>query len=300
MTGAEPVKRTAEIEEWTNRAVIHPVSSRLTPWLARLGVSPNAVSLAGMACGLAAGMAYHRSVAGPAYAVAGLLLMLAWHVLDGADGQLARLTHTQSATGKVLDGICDYVTFGAVYVGLAAALGQRHGGWVWFLVAASGACHAVQSAAYELQRQDYEFWGRGKASAELPDLSAPPQDGALAGRVAARLHRLYARAQLLGGGLDPAGRVRLARLMRAGPEDALRSAYRAAFAPRVRRWSVMSANYRTLAIFLFAVSGAPLLYFVWEARFLSLLSTADQADAGRADGPGLASTRREAGRVPAR
>ena len=97
MTGAEPVKRTAEIEEWTNRVVIHPVSSRLTPWLARLGVSPNAVSLAGMACGLAAGMAYHRSVAGPAYAVAGLLLMLAWHVLDGADGQLARLTHTQGA-----------------------------------------------------------------------------------------------------------------------------------------------------------------------------------------------------------
>ena len=88
--------------------------------------------------------------------------------MDGADGQLARLTKTYSELGKVLDGICDYVTFTAVYVGLGLALSARLGGWVWWVIALSGICHAVQSAAYELQRQNYNFLGWGRESAALP------------------------------------------------------------------------------------------------------------------------------------
>ena len=312
MAEAEAVKRTVEIEEATNTYVIHPMSSRLTPVLARLGVKPNAVSLTGMACGMAAGLAYHRYAAGLAYPVVGLLLMIVWHVLDGADGQLARLTRSQSQSGKVLDGICDYVTFAAVYAGLASALSRQHGAWVWLLVIAAGACHAVQAASYELQRQDYEFWGWNKKSAELPDL-AVPVNGAVPGH-AARLHRLYARTQLFGAGMDEETRRTIARALRSGTDQAgIRGRYRAVFAPGIRRWSVLSANYRTLAIFLFTVAHAPLLYFVFEttllnvalvvllgrkrrvaARFIGLLAgTEDRAE------PGPASTRRAAGRQPA-
>ena len=111
--GAEPARRLEEIEDPTNLWFVHPLSERLVPLLARAGVHPNAVSLAGMACGAAAGFSYHR-VHDPRAVVAGFALMLAWHVLDGADGQLARVTGKQSPTGKVLDGVCDYVTFAAV------------------------------------------------------------------------------------------------------------------------------------------------------------------------------------------
>ena len=34
--------------------------------------------------------------------------MLAWHVTDGADGDLARLKGTASPTGELVDGVCDY------------------------------------------------------------------------------------------------------------------------------------------------------------------------------------------------
>ena len=313
MAEAEAVKRTSEIEEATNTHVIHPISSRLTPLLARLGVKPNAVSLTGMACGLAAGLAYHRYTSGVAYPVVGFVLMILWHVLDGADGQLARLTRSQSQSGKVLDGICDYVTFTAVYIGLASTLSRQHGLWVWMLVIAAGACHAVQAASYELQRQDYEFWGRNKKSAELPDLAAVQANGIVPGH-AARLHRLYARTQLFGAGMDGDARRTITRALRSAADQArIRALYRAVFAPEVRRWSVMSANYRTLAIFLFTVFHAPLLYFVFEitvlnvalvvllgrkrrvvARFIGLLRQAeDPAE------PGPASTRRAAGTQPA-
>ena len=278
------MRRLAEIEDPTNLWVIHPVSNRLTPVLAALGVPANAVSLAGMACGALAGVAYYH-VRDPRFVAAGFALMVAWHVLDGVDGQLARLTNTQSPSGKVLDGMCDYVTFAAVYAGLGAALAQRHGGWVWAVVALSGLCHAVQSAIYETQRQDYLFWGWGRASAALDGPGAAgPHPGAATGlgRVAAGLHLLYARVQALAGGVTPAARSRLAAILEAEPERvaAIRLLYRTMFAAPVRRWSVLSANTRTLGLFAFALAGVPLGYFCAEivglgAVLLVLLSRQD-------------------------
>ena len=275
MNIAEPVRRTSEIEEATNLYVIHPIASRLVPLLARLHVSPNAVSVAGMVFGMMAGVAYfhYRDFR---LAILGFLLMVAWHVMDGADGQLARLTRSQSQSGKVLDGICDYVTFIAVYAGLAIALSRQYGTWVYGLVVLAGMCHAVQAAVYEVQRQEYNFWGWGRKSAELPDLDALPRDvGTMSfgQRTADRLHRLYLGVQLLAVGVNIESRRRLSASLQSRPERAasVRRWYREVFAPTVRRWSVLSANYRTLGIFLFSLLQIPLYYFCFEIIGLSAI-----------------------------
>lgn len=262
---SEPVRRASEIEEITNLYVIHPVSSFLTPWLARLGITPNAVSLTGMAFGILAGFAYYH-YQDLRWAVAGFVLMIAWHVMDGADGQLARLTHAQSELGKILDGICDYVTFIAVYSALAAALSRDIGGWSWLLAVVAGLCHAVQSAAYEAQRQEYSFWGLGRKSAELtfPSSSGP---GGRAPQPMEILYRLYVGAQLLVSGQVVEFRDRLAAAIgRAAPDraTAIRARYREVFAPAVRHWSILSANYRTIGIFIATALGRPHYYFVFE------------------------------------
>ena len=259
----EPVRRASEIEEITNLYVIHPVSNFLTPRFARLGIPPNAVSLAGMGFGVLAAFAYchYRDLR---WAVAGFLLMIAWHVMDGADGQLARLTNAQSELGKVLDGVCDYVTFVAVYVALAAALARGMGGRAWALAVVAGVFHAFQSAVYEAERQEYAYWGLGKASAKLA--MPPPADDEAAAPVAA-LHRLYVGAQLLVTGQAVAFHRRLAEAFeKAGPAgaDAIRERYREIFAPAVRRWSILSANYRTIGIFIGAAIGRPDYYFLFE------------------------------------
>ncbi len=79
------------------------------------------VSSFGMICGLLAGFCYYN-YQNPLFAVLGFALMFMWHVFDGADGQLARATQNFSEIGKVIDGVCDYVTFISVYVGLSLAL----------------------------------------------------------------------------------------------------------------------------------------------------------------------------------
>ncbi len=269
-----------EIEEFSNRWLIHPLSARLTPLLARAGVHPNAVSLAGMACGVLAGLAYH-GYEETWRVLAGFALMLAWHVLDGADGQLARLTGKQSPTGKVLDGICDYVTFTAVYAGLASALQGRLGAWAWVLAVAAGLCHAVQAAAYEVQRQEYNFWGLGRASASFASAGAP-REGLPGG-----LHRAYERLQFAASGASPEFHARLSAALASGPDGgaAMRERYRQMFAPSVRRWAVLSSNHRTLGIFLFSLAGIPQGYFWFDiigfTAILLLLRRARRASYAR-------------------
>ncbi|MDB5393117.1 MAG: CDP-diacylglycerol--serine O-phosphatidyltransferase [Rhodospirillales bacterium] len=276
MDTSEPIRRTSEIEEITNLYLIHPTASSLTPLFARLGISPNAISLTGMVFGILAGFAYYH-YQDRRYVIAGFILMVAWHVMDGVDGQLARLTHSQSQLGKILDGICDYVTFIAVYSGLAAALSGEMGSWVWVLAIVAGLCHAVQSAMYELQRQEYNFWGWDRKSAELlaPDaLPASDADGSMVPRLLDMIYRLYVRCQLHAAGIMVEFRQRLAMTLEAEPERAelIRERYRALFAPSVRQWSVMSANYRTLGIFIAALIGGPQYYFWFETVIFSLIS----------------------------
>jgi phosphatidylglycerophosphate synthase len=266
---SESIRRESEIEEITNLYVIHPVSNFLTLSFVKLGITPNAVSLAGMGFGILAGFAYHR-YRDPRWAVIGFLLMVAWHVMDGADGQLARLTNTQSELGKVLDGICDYVTFAAVYSALAWSLSREMGESAWLLAVIAGTAHAVQSAAYEAQRQEYSFWGLDKKSAKL----AMPRTAGGAPGPMGWMHRLYIGAQLLVTGPATQFRSRLAEeIEKAGPEGAavLRARYRAIFAPAIRRWSILSANYRTIGLFVGALIGLPQYYFLFEIFGFSVI-----------------------------
>jgi phosphatidylglycerophosphate synthase len=268
-TGDVPVRRTSEIEELSNLYFIHPLAGRLVPFFARLRVTPNAVSILGMLFGILSAFAYYRYW-NLRSAVTGFALMIAWHVMDGADGQLARFTGSYSYFGKVLDGIADNVTFCAVYTALAISLSHEHGDWIYWLVALSAVCHMIQSASYETQRQEYEYLGWGKKPQEPAPRNSPERgrDGPPVIRwLFDSLHRLF----FVGMSFPTAGISRkfretmAAAMQRAPGQTALiRQQYRETMAPRIRSWSILSANYRTLGIFLCALLKAPEYYFEFE------------------------------------
>jgi len=224
------------------------------------------VSLTGMGCGVLAGLAYYHYRDSLAASI-GFCLMIAWHIADGADGQLARLTNTQSELGKVLDGICDYVTFISVYAGLALAMARQDGASVLLLVALAGACHAAQSAAYEAERQDYVFWAwkRGSMPASIRPVVGNRETSGLFGA----LLGAYEFLQSLMGNSVGFNRALYAKLDANPAGDEIRARYRERFAPAIRHWSILSSNYRTLAIFICAFIRAPALYFCFEIIVLS-------------------------------
>jgi phosphatidylglycerophosphate synthase len=274
MTMNDEIKRTGEIEEFTNLYIIHPISSWLVPKFIDLKITPNMVSSMGMVCGLLAGLCYYN-YNNPIFAVFGFMLMFMWHVFDGADGQLARATKNFSEIGKVIDGVCDYVTFISVYVGISLALMPIFGAQIWFLSIFAGLCHAVQSGAYELQRSEYDYWGKGKTSADLPsinDLIEAGKDKSSLGQIANQLHIGYIKMQYAFSGVDHKFRHSLKEVLSLAPEkeDEIRALYREVYAPAVNNWSLLCANYRTFAIFIASISGEPQYYFWFEVVVLNL------------------------------
>jgi len=270
----ESVRRTIEIEETTNLYLFVPISHWLVPKLAFLRITPNMVSLTGMAFGVTAGLAYFHYM-DYRFAILGFLLMCICHVLDGADGALARMTNTQSEFGKFIDGICDYVIFIVVYVSLALAMVPSYGIGIWFVMLLAGISHAFQAGAYELQRQEYDFWGYGKKAAELPELTNLKRlssDLSFFGKIATVMSHYYTRMQYRFSGLDLGFRPTLRKYIAENPDkiDLFRADYRRKFAPIVRTWGIMCANYRTYAIFIACIIQQPIVYFILEIILLNL------------------------------
>ena len=273
----ESVQRTSEIEEATNRLLVHPASRALVTPLARWGVSPNAVSLAGLAFGAGAAVAYYHYESWP-MVLLGFALMVGWHVLDGADGQLARLTGQTSEIGRMLDGVVDHVSFVLVYLALAAAAAQDVGAWVWGLAAAAGVSHAVQANAYEGQRLAYDVWVRGKDSARFPSVEAFREDlRGLRGadRALGGLYLLYLKLQRqTGADVGPLPR-RLAEVARQpGGAARVAEAYRATHLAGIQRWNALCSNYRTVGIAVACFVGSPVYFFAFEAIVLNVVFVA--------------------------
>lgn len=92
---------------------IDPALDRIAAGLARAGLGADAVTVAGLATGLAAALAIALGAV-----AAGLLLILVSRLADGLDGALARQTKTTDL-GGYLDIVFDYVFYGAIPLAFA-------------------------------------------------------------------------------------------------------------------------------------------------------------------------------------
>ncbi len=102
------------------RLVDRKISLAITKRLASTSVSPTSVTLFSILCGLVAGgiLAFGGYAAG----VLGASLFLLSTILDGCDGELARLKFQESKLGALVDILGDNLVHIAVFGGLAAGL----------------------------------------------------------------------------------------------------------------------------------------------------------------------------------
>jgi len=103
----------------------------LTRWLARLGLRPNQVTVAGAAVSVAA---LWPLATGRLHL--GLLLVIAGGLADGLDGYLARLSNEVSRRGGFMDSVLDRVADAALLIGLSFYfLGQGRSLWAGLALA---------------------------------------------------------------------------------------------------------------------------------------------------------------------
>lgn len=225
----------------------------------RLGITPNAITIASIFIGVAAGICFYPTDIW--VNIAGLLLLILANSFDSADGQLARMTKQYSQLGRILDGMAGDFWFIAIYVCICLRTNATapwfadHSWVVWTIAVAAGACHAFQAAMADYYRQMHLQVVNGKS--ELEDSSA--------------LHDKYSRAR----GLQKlimslyVGYTRCQESLTTNAQKLRRrgrlpAEFRAKSLPLMKWANVLTFNWRSITLAICLLAGAPWVYFVCE------------------------------------
>lgn len=205
------VGKPREVEGVLDLYLIRPSGYLIARAVYPTAIGPNTLSVLAVVFGWASAWGFYRAAAGEDVALWGAfagLMMWIHSAFDSADGQLARWRDETSELGRVIDGLCDYLTFLAIYLAIGAGLAVRFDAYTApiFAVAVVGALsHALQCALVEYQRNLYRAHVYG---------TPMPESGGPAGRAERppswlqALHRGYAAVQqLLCGSSEELSRV---------------------------------------------------------------------------------------------
>jgi phosphatidylglycerophosphate synthase len=113
------------VEEYIDLVLYRPIAFLLVKSLYKTNVTPNHLTLVALTFGVIAGFLYSFGLQTTTIVAACLYFLFI--VLDCSDGQLARLKKNGTPVGRILDGIADYTTAVAVYVGIALGYSQKNG-----------------------------------------------------------------------------------------------------------------------------------------------------------------------------
>jgi phosphatidylglycerophosphate synthase len=258
------VSRPRELQDPLNFHVYHPLARRLARLLVPTPVTPNMVSVLSLFCLIAAAFAFTR-MAWPQNALTGLLFMLLWHIVDGADGDLARMTGRASATGELVDGVCDYAGNVFMYFAFAFLADDIWGGWAWILAVAAGASHVLQTNHAETQRRLYLWRAYG-----VPWLrNAQAEADAVFHRKSwfTRYFGFWAVGYLwlserMTPGANPIDRALAAAAGDPAETERIRATVRESYAPTMWLPMLLGANPKTFLIAGAILAGSPIWYFL--------------------------------------
>jgi phosphatidylglycerophosphate synthase len=184
-------------EHWFGRLYMRKLSPYATVVFARLGWSPNAVTVCFMLAGVAAGVL--TAVPGLAAAIGVALLIQLYLLFDCSDGELARYTGRFSATGVYLDRMGHYIAEALLLAGLGVRA-QGHfslsGGYVSAGLAAAICATLIKA---ETDTVIVARSSSGLGSKHDDEALAPRSQGlALARRLASalRVHRIIQAVEL--------------------------------------------------------------------------------------------------------
>jgi len=119
---AAQAKATSDRDGVITRVVDRRLSRQVSPWLARWGVRPNWITLSGTLIGLLG--AWLLAQGNYRSHLLGAALFLSAVVIDGVDGEVARLTLSETSFGHYLDVVTDNLVHAAVFIGMAVGLSR--------------------------------------------------------------------------------------------------------------------------------------------------------------------------------
>lgn len=273
-TSLEATLKSADTEEWIDLLFYRPVGYRWALFFHKLGVTPNAITVASIFLGVAAGILFYYNDL--LLNVIGMCLLVWANMYDSADGQLARMTGQKSEIGRILDGVSGDFWFISIYAAICLRLTPEWSYWIWILAAVTGLCHSKQAAMADYYRNIHLFFLKGKSGSELDNYV---QQKAIYNSLSWKkdfIRKLflwfycdYTRSQEQ---LSPAFQRFFALLQQrygaVAPQE-IRDEFRRESLPLMKYTNILSFNTRVIVLFISLLVDEPWLYFVFELTVLN-------------------------------
>lgn len=275
--------KSMDTEEHIDLAFYRPIGYAWACLARKLGVTPNAITIASIFLGLGAGIMFYFPVMW--MNIIGMLLLIWANSFDSADGQLARMTKQYSRLGRILDGLSGDIWFAAIYVAICmrenvtSDFFMAHTWVIWTMAVVTGICHAKQASMADYYRQFHLYFLKGSEGSELEN----------ADELRSRLKELswkknfwqkltmtfYTNYTVNQETWTPAMQA-LRRALRAryGQDTAperFRDDFRRMSLPLMKYTNILSFNWRTIALFTSLFLKMPWLYFAFELTALNIL-----------------------------
>ncbi len=279
--------KSMDTEEHIDLWFYRPLGFAWAALFAKLGISPNVVTIASIFLGVGGGVLLYFGASPLLWLnYLGIFLIIWANTYDSADGQLARLTKQYSQIGRILDGVSGDLWFFAIYFALVfrelhfgdAWLGDffSHHSWIiWTLAIAAGVSHALQCAMADYYRQFHLYFLKGEGGSELESteqLDEQIKQSTGFKRITMFFYRNYTANQER---LTPAmQRLRRELKNRFGDNVApqqFRDEFRQLSLPLMKYTNMLTFNTRTIAMFISVIVRIPWLYFVFELVVLNAM-----------------------------
>lgn len=272
----ESTLKSTDTEEFIDIYFYRPIGYRWALLFQKLGVTPNAVTIASIFLGVGAGICFYFDNIW--ITILGIFLLVWANSYDSADGQLARMTKQFSALGRVLDGFAGNLWFASIYIAICLRLYPEWGGWIWVLACVTGYFHSKQAEMADYYRNVHLLFLKGKSGSELDNsaeltvkfkqLSWGKDFGA---KLVLFFYRNYTTDQEnRSPKLQVLFKVIKEKFGEVAPE-AFRNDFRKKSLPLMKYTNILSFNTRCIALFISVLVGWPWMYFVFELTVLNIL-----------------------------
>jgi hypothetical protein len=242
----------------------------------KLGISPNAITIAAIFIGIASGICfYFQDIT---INVAGMLLLIWANSYDSADGQLARMTGQTSPLGRMLDGFCGNLWFISIYAAICSRLFPEWGIWIWVFAAFTGISHTTQASMADYYRNVHLLFLKGKAGSELSNSATLKENYQKMSWKKDFFYKLFetsyisytARQEKLSPKLQQMMKVIRGKYNGEAP-GWFRKAFREKSLPLMKYTNMLSFNTRVMALFISLFINKPWLYFAFEITVLNTM-----------------------------
>lgn len=272
----ESTLKSSDTEEFIDIYFYRPIGYRWALLFQKLGITPNAVTIASIFIGVGSGICFYFDNFW--VTILGILLLVWANSYDSADGQLARMTKQFSALGRVLDGFAGNLWFASIYIAICMRLFPVWGWSIWVLAIITGFFHSKQASMADYYRNIHLLFLKGKSGSELDNTNELNQKNATLTwksnfweKLVLTFYTNYTKGQeSWTGNFQVMFKLLKSKYGETAPEQ-FRADFREKSLPLMKWTNILSFNTRAIALFVAMLIREPWLYFVFELIVLNVI-----------------------------